>query len=172
VAFIVQSRLAGGIEGASGVAITFAALFTLVAGTILFKLLAPKGGLWVGSGIQNLAGGLAIAPFAFGLESIGDITPSFPLFAALAYVALCVSIVGLLVWFYLLTVAGATAASSYHFLTPPLGVLFGWLLLGEHVTFFDLLGIIPIAYGIYLVTRPASRPSPALVAMKPSATVR
>ena len=30
-------------------------------------------------------------------------------------------------------VSGATAASSYHFLMPPLGMLFGWLLLGEHV---------------------------------------
>jgi hypothetical protein len=37
---------------------------------------------------------------------------------------------------------------------PPLGVLFGWLLLGEHVAGADLLGIVPVAIGIYLVTRP------------------
>jgi drug/metabolite transporter (DMT)-like permease len=36
---------------------------------------------------------------------------------------------------------------------PPLGVLFGWLLLGEHVALADLLGIVPVAIGIYLVTR-------------------
>jgi hypothetical protein len=28
-------------------------------------------------------------------------------------------------WFHLINVSGATAASSYHFLMPPLGVLFG-----------------------------------------------
>jgi drug/metabolite transporter (DMT)-like permease len=37
----------------------------------------------------------------------------------------------------------------------PLGVLFGWLLIGEHVTLADILGIVPVALGIYLVTRPA-----------------
>ncbi len=53
--------------------------------------------------------------------------------------------------------SGATAASAYHFLMPPLGLLFGWLLLGEHAAPADLIGIIPVAFGIYLVTRPARR---------------
>ena len=56
-------------------------------------------------------------------------------------------------------VCGATAASAYHFLMPPLGMLFAFLVLGEHVEFRDLLGIVPIALGIYLVTRPAASPS-------------
>ena len=33
--------------------------------------------------------------------------------------------------------------------------LFAYLVLGEHVEARDLLGIIPVALGIYLVTRPA-----------------
>jgi drug/metabolite transporter (DMT)-like permease len=78
--------------------------------------------------------------------------------AALAYLALVVSILAFSLWFQLLTATGATAASSYHFLMPPLGVLFGWLLLGERVAWPDLLGILPIAIGIYLVTRPTGRP--------------
>jgi drug/metabolite transporter (DMT)-like permease len=40
---------------------------------------------------------------------------------------------------------------------PPLGMLFGWLLLDEHVAFTDLLGVVPVAVGIYLVTH-ASAP--------------
>jgi drug/metabolite transporter (DMT)-like permease len=39
---------------------------------------------------------------------------------------------------------------------PPLGLLFGWLLLGEHVALSDLLGIVPVAIGIYLVTHSAT----------------
>ena len=35
---------------------TLASLASIVAGTILFKLLAPKGSLWIGNGMQNLAG--------------------------------------------------------------------------------------------------------------------
>jgi drug/metabolite transporter (DMT)-like permease len=161
------------MDSGQGILLTFAALATLVTGTILFKLLAPRGGLWIGSGVQNLAGGLAVAPFAFALESTSSITPSWPLLIVLIYVSLAVSMIGLLVWFYLLTVAGATAASSYHFLTPPLGMLFGWLLLGEHVAPSDLLGIVPVAYGIYLVTRPAApAPEPAAIAGKSCAATR
>ncbi len=60
-----------------------------------------------------------------------------------------------LLWFRILSVSGATVASSYHFLIPPLGMLFGWLLLGEHLAVADLFGIVPVVLGIYLVTRPA-----------------
>ena len=41
---------------------------------------------------------------------------------------------------------------------PPFGILFGWLLLGERVELLDLVGIVPVALGIYLVTRPARSP--------------
>jgi hypothetical protein len=37
---------------------------------------------------------------------------------------------------------------------PALGMLFGWLLLGEQIAWFDLIGLAPVALGIYLVTRP------------------
>ena len=37
---------------------------------------------------------------------------------------------------------------------PPLGMLFAWMILGEHVELRDLMGIVPVALGIYLVTRP------------------
>jgi drug/metabolite transporter (DMT)-like permease len=153
VAFVVEGRLAGGLEDPVGIGFTVAALISLVGGTILFKKLAPTGGLWVGNGVQSLAAGCATLPFAFAFESVGDIVPSWRLMAALIYLSLFVSTFAYLLWFCLLNVAGATAASSYHFLMPPLGVLFGWLLLGEHVALADLLGIVPVAIGIYLVTR-------------------
>jgi len=34
--------------------------------------------------------------------------------------------------------------------------LFAWLVLGEHLALRDLLGIVPVALGIYLVTRHAA----------------
>jgi drug/metabolite transporter (DMT)-like permease len=173
VAIIVKARISGGMDSGHGVMLTFAALGALVIGTILFKLLAPGGGLWVGSGIQNIAGGFALAPVAFAVESMGGITPSWSLFIVLIYVALAVSTIGLLVWFYLLTVAGATAASSYHFLIPPLGVFFGWVLLGEHIALSDMFGIVPVAFGIYLVTRPPAQVlRPAAIADESCITTR
>jgi drug/metabolite transporter (DMT)-like permease len=155
VAFVVESRLAVGIEQVAGIGFTLAALVSLVGGTILFKLFAPAGGLWIGNGVQSLGAGLALSPFAFGFENVADIVPSWRLLAAFAYLVLLVSVFAYLLWFHLLKVSGATAASAYHFIIPPLGMLFGWLLLGEHVALTDLVGVVPIAIGIYLVTRPA-----------------
>lgn len=155
VAFIVQSRIATGVDSALGVAFTIAALVSMVGGTILFKRLAPNGGLWIGNGVQNLSGGVALIPFAFAFESVGEVVPSWRLFLALAYLVLLVSAFAFVLWFQLLRERGATAASAYHFLMPPLGIFFGWLLLGEHVAWHDLLGVLPVAIGIYLVTRPA-----------------
>ena len=153
VAFVVESRIAGGVDHSAGIAFTIAALFSLVAGTILFKKFAPVHGHWIGNGVQNLSAGLTMLPFALTFENIGDIVPSWRLLAAVAYLTLFVSVFAYLLWFHMLTVSGATVASSYHFMMPPLGLLFGWLLLGEHVGRTDVVGIVSIALGIYLVTR-------------------
>jgi drug/metabolite transporter (DMT)-like permease len=159
VTFIVWHRISTGTDSLHGVAFTLASLASIVAGTILFKLLAPKGSLWLGNGIQNLAGGLVLLPFAFTLSDVGAIVPSARLLAAFAFLVLGGSILAYLLWFHLLKVCGATAASAYHFLMPPLGMLFAWMVLGEHVAFRDLMGIVPVALGIYLVTRPSPLPS-------------
>jgi drug/metabolite transporter (DMT)-like permease len=155
VAFVVQHRLAGGLDHPEGIALTLVALVSLVIGTILFKRFAPGGGLWVGNSVQSLAAGFAVLPFAFTFESVGDIVPTWRLAAAMAFLVLLVSVFAYLLWFQLLERSGATAASSYHFLMPPLGMFFGWLLLGEHVSTADFAGIVPVALGIWLVTRPA-----------------
>ncbi len=155
VALVVQHRL-GGDEHLRGVLFTAAAVMSIVFGTMLFKRYAPKGGLWTGNAVQSLAAGLATLPVALVVENVGDIVPSVRLGWSFAFLVLFVSVFAYLLWFKILAVSGATAAASYHFLTPPLGVLFGWIILGERVSFTDLIGIVPVMIGIYLVTRPAA----------------
>lgn len=160
VGVIVESRMTGG-ESLVGIAFAIAALVALVGGTFLFKLFTPRGSLILGNGVQNLAGGLALAPFALTLESLGDVTPSTRLLACFLFLAVMSSILGYLLWLYLLKVAGASTASAYHFLMPPLGLSFGWLLLGERPEPYDLLGVLPVALGIWLVTHAAAPQSKA-----------
>jgi len=155
VTLVVWHRLSVGTDSLHGIVFTLASLASLVAGTILFKLLAPKGSLWIGNGVQNLAAGIVLTPVALTFADVHaiDVTPG--LIGAFAFLVLGGSILAYWLWFHLLKVCGATAASAYHFLMPPLGMLFAYLVLGEHVEARDLLGIIPVALGIYLVTRPA-----------------
>ena len=155
VTLIVWHRLSVGTDSLHGIFFTLASLASIVAGTILFKLLAPRGSLWIGNGVQNLAAGVVLTPVALTFADVHaiDFTPG--LIGAFAFLVLGGSILAYWLWFHLLKVCGATAASAYHFLMPPLGMLFAFLVLGEHVEFRDLLGIVPVALGIYLVTRPA-----------------
>ena len=162
VSFIVWHRMSVGSDSLHGILFTLASLASIVVGTILFKVLAPKGSLWIGNGVQNLAAGVVLLPFAFTLADVGDIVPSARLLEAFAFLTLGGSILAYLLWFHLLKVCGATAASAYHFLMPPLGMLFAWMVLGEHVETRDLMGIVPVALGIYLVTRPAAARSAAI----------
>jgi drug/metabolite transporter (DMT)-like permease len=156
VGSIVWHRMSVGTDSLHGILFTLASLASIVVGTILFKLLAPKGSLWIGNGVQNLSAGIVLLPFAFTLADFGDIVPNMRLLGAFAFLTLGGSILAYLLWFHLLKVCGATAASAYHFLMPPLGISFAWVVLGEHVEIRDLLGIVPVALGIYLVTRPAA----------------
>jgi drug/metabolite transporter (DMT)-like permease len=96
-----------------------------------------------------------LIPFALTLADVGDVVPNLQLLGAFAFLTLGCSVLAYIIWFHLLRVCGATAASAYHFLMPPLGMLFAFLVLGEHVELRDLLGIVPVALGIYLVTRPS-----------------
>ncbi|WP_339028846.1 DMT family transporter [Bradyrhizobium symbiodeficiens] len=155
VTLIVWHRLSVGTDSLHGIVFTLASLASIVAGTILFKLLAPRGSLWIGNGVQNLAAGIVLTPIAFNFADIHAIDYTPGLIGAFAFLVLGGSILAYWLWFHLLKVCGATAASAYHFLMPPLGMLFAYLVLGEHVEARDLLGIIPVALGIYLVTRPA-----------------
>jgi drug/metabolite transporter (DMT)-like permease len=155
VLFVVAHRFGGGVDHPIGIAFTVAALISMVCGTIVFKKFAPEGELWAGTAVQSLAAGSALLPIALNFEQVADIRPSWRLMVTLGYLVLFVSVLAYVLWFHLLTVFGATAASSYHFLMPPLGLLFGWTLLGEPVAISDLLGIVPVAVGIYLITHSA-----------------
>jgi len=158
VGLIVWHRMSIGTDSLHGIVFTLASLASIVAGTILFKLFAPKGSLWLGNGIQNLAAGIVVIPIAYTVADASTIVPSLRLLGAFAYLVLGGSILAYFLWFHLLKVCGATAASAYHFLMPPLGMFFAWLVLGEQLSSRDLLGIVPVALGIYLVTRPSASP--------------
>jgi drug/metabolite transporter (DMT)-like permease len=153
VAMIVWHRLSVGSDQLEGILYTLAALASIVTGTILFKQLAPKGSLWIGNGIQNLAAGVALWPFALSLSSTDAIVWNAQLAGAFAFLVFGGSILAYVLWFHMLKVCGATAASAYHFVMPPLAMVFAFLVLGEHVAVQDLFGIIPVALGVYLVTR-------------------
>ncbi len=162
VALVVRGRLGAGLDAPAGIALVVGALGALVAGTLLFKRLAPKAGLIAGTGVQVLSAGLLLLPVALAVEDAGALRLTGRLAASLAFQVLVVSIGAYLLWFRLLERSSATEASAFHFLMPPLGLLFGWAILDEAVQPWDMLGLLPVVLGIRLVTQ-AGPPAPPMV---------
>jgi drug/metabolite transporter (DMT)-like permease len=156
VALVLRSRLAGMHEDVHGTLLVVAGLAALVAGTLLYKRHAPKLNIWLGTGMQSLAGGIVLLPFAWIYEAHLPVHFTAPLFWSMAYMIVGVSIGGFGLWFMILARSSATAASALHFLMPPLGLMFGWAVLAEPVAAMDLIGIAPIAVGIWMATRSAA----------------
>ncbi len=72
--------------------------------------------------------------------------------ASLVFQILIVCVVGMLLWFWLLTVYQASQLSALSFLTPVFGIVFGVVLLGESVEPQFILGAALVLAGIALVS--------------------
>jgi drug/metabolite transporter (DMT)-like permease len=155
VAFVVRNRIAASREDLAGVAIIVLALLSFVAGTVLYKKWSPRLPLTSVVGVQSLSAGITLLCIGLATEDRGAIVLGTPFWLALAFNIFVVSIAAFALWFFLLDRGSATSASSLHFIMPPLGLALGWAILGEPVDAFDLLGTLPIAAGIRLVTRPS-----------------
>jgi drug/metabolite transporter (DMT)-like permease len=90
-----------------------------------------------------------LAPFMGDL--VRDLQPVH--LAGLAFQIVCVSSLGYLFWFWLLTIYPAASVASFSFLSPVFSVLLGWLLLNEQVENSIMGALVLVAAGIYLINR-------------------
>jgi len=151
-AWVVRDRIAFG-ESGWGIALLFVALACMSAGTLAFKRVAPEAGLVVAVGAQQLAAGTALLLAGLASEPTGAIRFDAQFWLVMAWVVLVVSVGSFLLWFALLRRYSAASASALHFIMPPLGLVMSWAVLGEPLLAMDLIGVVPIAAGIWLVTR-------------------
>jgi len=152
VVIVLNSRITVTGEDVTGTVMVAFALFSMVFGSVLFKYWKMDMPLSMSIGGQFLAAGVFL--FAIGLvsEDLASIIWGLKLALVMTYLVIGVTVGGIGLWFYLLTHGHASDASALHFLMPPFGLMFGWVLLNEPVVAGDLVGIIPIALGIWLAT--------------------
>lgn len=92
---------------------------------------------------------LALAPL-FG-ELSRDPQPIH--YAGLAFQAVCVVGLGYIVWFHLMSIYRASGVASFSFLSPVFAVVFGWMILGEHIGPPVWIALALVAAGIVLINR-------------------
>lgn len=77
----------------------------------------------------------------------------------LIFQIVCIASMGFLFWFWLLSIYPASSVASFSFLTPILGVVLGWALLGETLGRSILISLLLVCAGLVLINRPrANRP--------------
>lgn len=157
--FVVRERIVVTGEDPGGIALSFVAMLAMVCGTLAYKRLVPRvdllvavGGQQVGASLALLLGGALLG------ERYGDFVPGWQLLGTMLWFIVVISIGSFLLWFTLLRTGSAAAASSLHFLIPPLGLAMSWAALGEPLHPLDLLGVIPVAIGIRLATAEPKTP--------------
>ncbi|HEY9078961.1 DMT family transporter [Magnetovibrio sp.] len=152
VMIVLSSRIIVSGEDIGGIAIMAVSLASVVAGSILFKKWRTGAPLSVAVGGQFLSAGVLLLTFGLITEDPSQIVFGADYVWIMAYIVFGVSIGAVGLWFYLLTHGSASDASALHFLMPPFGLMYGWLLLNEQAALGDFIGIVPIAVGIWLAT--------------------
>ena len=129
-------------------AVLWAATTLLIRSTRLSNASAEKTLLYQ-LGISAIA--LPIASVAFGEGGITLITPL--IIGSMIYQTVIVAFASYLTWFWLLTRYLAGRLAVFSFLTPLFGVMFGVVLLNEHISPTFAIAAVMVGAGIALVNR-------------------
>jgi drug/metabolite transporter (DMT)-like permease len=155
VIFVMATRLGVGIDTPLGILLSSLNVLSLVAATFLYKRLLPTEHPLVVNAVQLAAAGLAVTPLALFFERPGPVRLDPPFVWSFLYLVFIISIAASLLWFWLLARGEASVVSAYFFLTPLFGIGLAALLLGEPFSARDGMGLLAVAAGIFLISRPA-----------------
>jgi drug/metabolite transporter (DMT)-like permease len=162
LAFVGVALVAGGdprdlvaASGRSALAGEVLMLISAVAVALYYVLgigLVPAGSVLTVAALSSLAGAGALIPVAaWELQHAAASITGVSVFAVL-YLALLVTVVGLLIWFSALTQLPATVAAVLQYLQPLVGVAASWALFGDPVGARFLAGAGLVLLGIALGT--------------------
>jgi drug/metabolite transporter (DMT)-like permease len=141
VALIVAPKV-GTVDGVpwGALAVALGATLSLTLGTIWQKRSKPQMDLRVNAAIQ-FVGALALTlPAALALEA-NHFEAGAPLFAALAWAVLGLSVGGIAIMLTLLKRGAASQVAPLLYLSPPVAAFMAWGLFGEALTPLQLVGI-------------------------------
>lgn len=140
-----QFDLVGIIAGIGGA-------MSMALGVILTRKWQPPVPMLRFAAWQLIAGGVLLLPFALVFE------PDFPAFtqdSLMGYAFL--SIIGgaftYVIWFRGIAKLDPNTLSPLAFLSPLMAVLMGWLILGQSLTYLQILGIVIVLLSIWFATR-------------------
>lgn len=129
-------------------AATMWAAIAIIARSTRFSAAVPETQLFY----QLVVSAIILVPLSLIL---GDTfrEPTMMHFAIFVFQVIVVVCIGFVTWFWVLKVYPASDMASFSFLAPLFGVLFGWLILDEQLTWTVVVALILVGAGIVLVNR-------------------
>ena len=149
VALIMSARLSQGADPL-GLAICAIGVLELAVATLAVRGASSGGNLLMIVGLQMLVGSAVLVVPALALETF-VVNWSWQLVLAFLYTTLIPGLTATWVWLVLVGRIGTTRASTYHFLNPFFGVAIAAVLLGEHLSLRDFIGVAIVTAGIFAV---------------------
>jgi len=157
VALVVARRLSLGLGSVEGMAWAFVGLIGITFGTLYQKRFCATMDPRTGSAVQFLVAAVLLTPLALIFEDgVIDWTPAFV--ASLAYIAVFLSLVSMILLTVMIRRGAASRVTSLFFLVPPVATLLGYLVLDEPVGPVALAGMAVAAAGVALVMAPQRAP--------------
>ena len=143
---------------------SFVSLFGITLGTLYQKRFC--GGIdWrAGNTVQYIAAAALFAIGSFGFES-QVIHWSGQLIFAIAWLVIVLSILAVGLMYWLIRRSAATSFASLFYLVPATTALLAYILFGERLDFFSVVGMVVCAVGVVLANRGAqAKPAAASTA--------
>lgn len=149
VLIIMGTRLSSGSD-LVGIAMCIVGTVALAIATLAVRSTNAGGNVLMVVGVQSLIGSTVLAVLSPAIDTY-ELTMSAKLVWAMLYTTFVPGLMATWIWFKLVERIGTVKSAAFHFLNPFFGVAIAALLLGEHVTHWDIYGVLTIMAGILAV---------------------
>ncbi|WP_432722749.1 drug/metabolite exporter YedA [Jeongeupia wiesaeckerbachi] len=148
VALLQRDARFDGTPWAFGLLLAVAIVWAITA-VVQRRITLPSG--LMSAAIQMLAAGLVLAVVAPLRGETLPVHVGWQSWAAFAYLTVFGSLIAYTAFVYVLAHAKPVLASSFSYVNPPVAVLLGWLIAGEHVSGVMLIGMLVVLAGVVLL---------------------
>lgn len=137
-----------------GILLSVASTWSWAFGTLYTKKHAVHFNPYFGLGLQMVISGATL----FSITHVADI--AIPItqvpwqsWAAIAYLVVFGSVFSFIAYIYALQRLPTEQVSIYAYINPVVAVLLGWIMFGETLTPFIIVGVLITLYGVFLVNK-------------------
>jgi drug/metabolite transporter (DMT)-like permease len=137
-----------------GILLSLASTWSWAFGTIYTKKHAATFNPYFSLGLQMVISGVALFTFT-NLSGMAIPVSEIPWqsWTAIAYLVVFGSVISFIAYIYALQKLPTEQASLYAYINPIVAVLLGWMIFGEMLTGFIIIGTLITLYGVYLVNK-------------------